>query len=57
MTGGGFGGSIVVMGRHAAMADAVVAIDDQYPQRTGLQASHFVTTAGAGAQVVKDLAL
>lgn len=57
MTGGGFGGSIVVMGRHAAMADAVVAIDDQYPQRTGLQASHFVTTAGAGAHVVKDSAL
>ncbi len=56
MTGGGFGGSIVAMGRHAAMADAAVAIDNQYPQRTGLQATHFVTTAGAGAHVVQGLA-
>ncbi len=56
MTGGGFGGSIVAMGRHAAMADAAVAIDDQYPRRTGLQATHFVTTAGAGAHVVQGLA-
>lgn len=56
MTGGGFGGSIVVMGRHAAMADAAATIDDQYPRRTGLQATHFVTTAGPGAHVVSGLA-
>lgn len=55
MTGGGFGGSIVAMGRHAAMASAAAAIDDQYPQRTGLQATHFVTTAGPGAHVVQGL--
>ena len=52
MTGGGFGGSIVIMGCHSAMAAASAVIDEQYPRRTGLQATHFVTTAGPGAHVV-----
>ncbi len=53
MTGGGFGGSIVAMGNHQSMKALQAAIDLQYPEKSGRQATSFVTTAGAGAQVLQ----
>ncbi len=52
MTGGGFGGSIVVMVSRGAIDTLTAALDSQYTKRCGKHASMFATTAGEGAKLI-----
>ena len=54
MTGGGFGGCTVSLVRTAAVADISRKIAEAYRQRTGIEATLFVSRPGAGATVLKS---
>ena len=50
MTGGGFGGCVVALVDHA-LTDAVVAVvEQQYQQKTGIEASIYLCSASDGAR-------
>lgn len=54
MTGGGFGGCVVALVDHE-LTDAVVkAIEDQYPNQTGLEATVYLCSACDGAARVDE---
>ncbi len=51
MTGGGFGGCIVVLVRPSKVAALQNALNAEYPSRTGRACAMFVVTASSGARV------
>jgi galactokinase len=52
MTGGGFGGCTISLVRRWALEEVMTRIGAGYQQRTGRQASMFVTTPAAGARII-----
>ncbi len=53
LTGGGFGGCIIIMVSRRAVDSLIAAQKTEYPRRSGKQASIFVARASAGASVVR----
>jgi galactokinase len=49
MTGGGFGGCVLVLVPQSLVADVASAVTNQYPQQTGLQPTLFECSVVSGA--------
>ncbi len=54
MTGGGFGGSIVVLAKREAVSPLTQVLEREYPLRCGKEPGIFVTAPGPGAYVVRS---
>ena len=52
MTGGGFGGCIVVLAKKEAVSQLKQVLEQEYPLRCGKKPGIFATAAGPGAHVV-----
>ncbi len=53
LTGAGFGGCTITLVERGGIGTLTEAIQDQYPQRTGLQAQVFEVRPSRGAEVVR----
>jgi len=50
-TGGGFGGAVVCLCHNDDVAQLLEAVERDYTQKTGLEATTFVSEAGRGLEV------
>ncbi len=53
MTGGGFGGCTVALVETAAVDLVMKTIETEYPKRTGITPTMFVSRPGRGASILK----